>query len=324
MMAALVVANFTNIVAEFSGIAISLELFHISRFASVPICAVAVWLLVVKGSYRSVERIFLVACSIYACYIVSGILVKPDWGQAMFYSVRPIVLLDPGYITMLIAMVGTSISPWMQFYLQSAVVEKGITAKEYVQSRLEVIFGCILTDVVAFFIIVACAGAIWSVHPRDIKTAADAALGLKPFGQYAYLLFSAGLFNASFFAACILPLSTVYTVCEGLGFESGVNRRFHEAPIFYWLYTLLIAVGAAVILLPNFPLVPMILFSQVINGVLLPFVLIFMILLVNRRGLMKEWTNTGLYNLVAWASVAIMIGLTLALVAITIKDASAG
>src|SRR6185312_14216723 len=324
MMAALVVANFTNIVAEFSGIAISLELFHISRFVSVPICAVAVWLLVVKGSYRSVERIFLVACSIYACYIVSGILVKPDWGQAMFYSVRPIVLLDPGYITMLIAMVGTSISPWMQFYLQSAVVEKGITAKEYVQSRLEVIFGCILTDVVAFFIIVACAGAIWSVHPRDIKTAADAALGLKPFGQYAYLLFSAGLFNASFFAACILPLSTVYTVCEGLGFESGVNRRFHEAPIFYWLYTLLIAVGAAVILLPNFPLVPMILFSQVINGVLLPFVLIFMILLVNRRGLMKEWTNTGLYNLVSWASVAIMIGLTLALVAITIKDASAG
>lgn len=323
MMAALVVANFTNIVAEFSGIAISLELFHISRFVSVPICAVAVWLLVVKGSYRSVERIFLVACSIYACYIVSGILVKPDWGQAMFYSVRPIVLLDPGYITMLIAMVGTSISPWMQFYLQSAVVEKGITAKEYVQSRLEVIFGCILTDVVAFFIIVACAGAIWSVHPRDIKTAADAALGLKPFGQYAYLLFSAGLFNASFFAACILPLSTVYTVCEGLGFESGVNRRFHEAPIFYWLYTLLIAVGAAVILLPNFPLVPMILFSQVINGVLLPFVLIFMILLVNRRGLMKEWTNTGLYNLVSWASVAIMIGLTLALVAITIKDASA-
>ena len=324
MMAALVVANFTNIVAEFSGIAISLELFHISRFVSVPICAAAVWLLVVKGSYRSVERIFLVACSIYACYIVSGILVKPDWGQAMFYSVRPIVLLDPGYITMLIAMVGTSISPWMQFYLQSAVVEKGIGAKDYAKSRFEVILGCILTDVVAFFIIVACAGAIWSVHPRDIKTAADAALGLKPFGQYAYLLFSAGLFNASFFAACILPLSTVYTVCEGLGFESGVDRRFHEAPIFYWLYTLLIAVGAAVILLPNFPLVPMILFSQVINGVLLPFVLIFMILLVNRRGLMKEWTNTGLYNLVSWASVAIMIGLTLALVAITIKDASAG
>ena len=324
MMAALVVANFTNIVAEFSGIAISLELFHVSRFISVPVCAAAVWLLVVKGSYRSVERIFLVACSIYGCYIVSGILVKPDWGQAMLYSVRPIVLLDPGYITMLIAMVGTSISPWMQFYLQSAVVEKGITAKEYTQSRLEVILGCILTDVVAFFIIVACAGAIWSVHPRDIQTAADAALGLKPFGQYAYLLFSAGLFNASFFAACILPLSTVYTVCEGLGFESGVNRRFHEAPIFYWLYTLLIAVGAGVILLPNFPLVQMILFSQVINGVLLPFVLIFMILLVNRRGLMKEWTNSGLYNLVSWASVAIMIGLTLALVAITIKDASAG
>jgi Mn2+/Fe2+ NRAMP family transporter len=218
-------------------------------------------------------------------------------------------------------MVGTSIAPWMQFYLQSAIVEKGITAKEYVQSRLEVVLGCILTDVVAFFIIVACAGAIWSHGPRDITDAADAAVALKPFGQYAYLLFSAGLFNASFFAACILPLSTVYTVCEGLGFESGVDKRFHEAPIFYWLYTLLVVLGAAVVLIPNFPLVKMILFSQVINGVLLPFVLIYMVLLINKQGLMKEWTNSRSYNAIAWVSVAIMIGLTLALVAISIKQA---
>jgi len=324
MMFALVVANFTNIVAEFAGIASSLELFHISRYFSVPICAVAVWLLVVRGSYRSVEKVFLAACVIYVTYIISGILVKPDWKEAAIYSVKPILIFDSGYIFMLIGMVGTSISPWMQFYLQSAVVEKGITAKEYAQSRLEVILGCIVTDVVAFFIIVACAGAIWAHGPKDIENAADAAVALKPFGNYASLLFSAGLFNASFFAACILPLSTVYTVCEGLGFESGVDKRFDEAPIFYWLYTLLIAVGGAVILWPDFPLVKMILFSQVINGVLLPFVLIYMILLINKKGLMKEWTNSRFYNLISWSSVVIIIGLTLALVAISIKDVLPG
>jgi NRAMP (natural resistance-associated macrophage protein)-like metal ion transporter len=321
MMFALVLVNFTNVIAEFAGIASSLELFHISRYISVPLAAAAVWYLIVRGSYASVEKVFLLACCLYVTYIISGFLVKPDWREAALYSVKPILIFDTGYITMLIGMVGTSIAPWMQFYLQSAIVEKGITAKEYVQSRLEVVLGCILTDVVAFFIIVACAGAIWSHGPRDITDAADAAVALKPFGQYAYLLFSAGLFNASFFAACILPLSTVYTVCEGLGFESGVDKRFHEAPIFYWLYTLLVVLGAAVVLIPNFPLVKMILFSQVINGVLLPFVLIYMVLLINKQGLMKEWTNSRSYNAIAWVSVAIMIGLTLALVAISIKQA---
>ena len=319
MMAALVIANFTNVVAEFAGIATSLELFHISRYFSVPVAAAAVWYLIVKGSYRNVERIFLVACSIYVTYIVSGVLVKPDWKEAAIYSVKPILIFDSGYIYMLIGMVGTSIAPWMQFYLQAAVVEKGISAKEYVQSRLEVIIGCILTDVVAFFIIVACAGAIWAHGPKDIQSAGDAAVALKSFGQYAFLLFSLGLFNASFFAACILPLSTAYTVCEGLGFESGVDRKFSEAPVFYWLYTFLVVVGAAVVLIPQINLVQMVLFSQVINGVLLPFVLIYMILLINRKGLMKEWTNSAFYNGISWASVAIMIGLTLALVGITIK-----
>jgi Mn2+/Fe2+ NRAMP family transporter len=221
---------------------------------------------------------------------------------------------------MLIGMVGTSIAPWMQFYLQAAVVEKGVTAKEYKQSRVEVIVGCIVMTVIAFFIIVACAGAIYAERPRDIQNAADAALALRPFGPYAYLLFAAGLFNASLFAACILPLSTSYSVCEGLGFESGVNRRFREAPIFYWLFTSLIVVGAGVVLIPRFPLVRMILLSQVINGMLLPFILIFMTLLVNKRNLMHEWTNSRLYNLVAWAAVALMIGLTMALVAISIQD----
>jgi Mn2+/Fe2+ NRAMP family transporter len=319
-MIALVATNFTNVIAEFAGIASSLELFHISRYISVPICAVAVWLLIVRSTYRSVEKIFLVACSLYVTYIISAFLLKPDWKQAAIYSVKPSLMLDSGYITMLIAMVGTSIAPWMQFYLQSAIVEKGITAKEYVQSRIEVIVGCILTDVVAFFIIVSCATAIWSRGPKDINDAADAALALKPFGQYAYVLFSAGLFNASFFAACILPLSTVFTVCEGLGFESGVDKRFDEAPEFYWLFTLLVVLGAGVILWPNFPLVKMILWSQVINGVLLPVVLIYMVMLINRRSLMKEWTNSAAYNAIAWVAVAIMIGLTLALASITVQE----
>jgi len=221
---------------------------------------------------------------------------------------------------MLIGMVGTSIAPWMQFYLQAAIVEKGVTEKEYAKSRIEVIVGCIAMTVIAFFIVVACAGAIWTNGPRDINVPGDAAAALKPFGRYAFTLFAAGLFNASLFAASILPLSTAYSVCEGLGFESGVNKRFSEAPVFYWLYTLLIAVGAGLVLLPDFPLVKMILLSQVLNGVLLPVVLIFMILLINKPDLMGKWTNSRIYNFIAWASVVILIGLTLALVGITLRQ----
>jgi NRAMP (natural resistance-associated macrophage protein)-like metal ion transporter len=319
LMTVLVLANLTNVIAEFAGVASSLELFHISRYVSVPLAAVAVWLLVVKGNYQSVEKIFLFSCVLYVTYVISGILVKPDWKEAAVHSVQPVLLLDKGYIYMLIGMVGTTIAPWMQFYLQAAVVEKGITAKEYAESRIEVIVGCIMTSVIAFFIIVACAGAIYSVHPRDIQDAKDAALGLKPFGDYVFVLFGAGLFNASIFAACILPLSTAYSVCEGLGFEAGVNRRWREAPIFYSLYTLLIAGGAGVVLIPGFSLVKMILLSQVFNGVLLPFVLIFMVLLINKKDLMGDWTNSRGFNLVSWVTVVVMIGLTLALVGISLR-----
>ncbi|MBZ5578702.1 MAG: divalent metal cation transporter [Acidobacteriia bacterium] len=319
IMTLLVLANMTNVMAEFAGVASSLELFQVSRYISVPLAAVAVWFLVVKGNYKSVEKIFLVGCVLYITYVISGILVKPDWKTAAIYSVKPVLMLEPGYIFMLIGMVGTTIAPWMQFYLQSAVVEKGVSAKEYAASRVEVIVGCIMTDVVAFFIIVACAGAIYSVAPTDIQDAAQAAMALKPFGKYAFLLFSAGLFNASIFAACILPLSTAYTVCEGLGFESGVNRRISEAPIFYTLYTLLIVVGAGVVLIPRFPLVRMILLSQVLNGMLLPFVLIFMIKLINKHDLMHEWVNPRWFNLISWLTVVIMIGLTLALLGITLR-----
>ena len=325
MMAALLLANLTNVMANFAGIASSLELFGLSRYITVPLAATGVSLLVVKGTYDRIEKIFLIACALYVAYIIAGILVRPDWEQAMLHSVQPVLLIDPGYITMLIGMVGTSVAPWMQFYLQAAVVEKGVTAKQYAESRIEVIVGCIVMTVIAFFIIVACAGAIWAVDgPTDITDAAQAAKALQPFGQYAYLLFSAGLFNASLFAACILPLSTAYTVCEGLGFPSGVNNRFSEARIFYYLFGFLVVVGAGTVLLPGFPLVGMILFSQVFNGVLLPFVLIFMVILINKHDLMKEWTNSRLYNLVAWASVAIMIGLTVALTVITIQELTGG
>jgi NRAMP (natural resistance-associated macrophage protein)-like metal ion transporter len=319
MMALLVFTNLTNVMAEFAGVASSLELFHVSRYISVPLAALAVWFLVVKGNYQSVEKIFLFACVFYVTYVVSGFLVKPDWREAAIYSVKPVLLLEPAYIYMLIGMVGTTIAPWMQFYLQAAVVEKGITAKEYSESRVEVIVGCFMTSVIAFFIIVACAGAIYSVMPRDIDDAAQAALGLRPFGEYAFLLFSAGLFNASIFAASILPLSTAYTVCEGLGFEAGVNRRMGEAPVFYTLYTLLIAVGAGVVLIPGFPLVRMIVLSQVLNGMLLPFVLIPMVVLINKRDLMGEWVNPRWFNFVSWIVVVVMIGLTLAYAGITLR-----
>jgi Mn2+/Fe2+ NRAMP family transporter len=321
VMSLLVITNLTNVMAEFAGIAGSLELepFSVSRYISVPICAIVVWLLVVRGTYAGVEKIFLVISVVYLSYVASAILLRPNWGDAIVYSVKPELTLEPGYIGMLVAMVGTSVAPWMQFYLQSAIVEKGITERDYRASRFEVIFGCIASMVIAFFIIVACAAAIWSVEPRDINSAAEAAIALKPFGKYAYLLFSVGLFNASLFAASILPLSTAYSVCEGMGFEAGVNRRFREAPIFYWLYTLLIAIGAGIVLVPDFPLIKMILWSQVLNGVLLPVVLIFMVLLINKTDLMGQWTNSRFYNLVAWVAVVILIGLTLVLAGNTIR-----
>jgi Mn2+/Fe2+ NRAMP family transporter len=307
-------------IADFAGVAESLGIFGVPAWLSVPLGAVAVWFLIVRANYNRVEKIFLWACVVYIAYIISGILIHPNWKEAAIYSVRPVLMLEPSYITMIVGMVGTSIAPWMQFYLQAAVVEKGITAKEYTESRVEVIVGCIVMAVTAFFIIVACAGAIWSVRPRDIQTGAEAALGLKPFGQAAFILFAAGLFNASLFAATILPISTAYTVCEALGFESGVNQRFREAPFFYWLFTGLIVIGAGVVLVPQLPRVKVILLSQVINGVLLPVVLIFMILLINKTGLMKEWVNSRFYNVVSWIGVAVMIGLSLALVGLTVKD----
>ena len=317
LMLALVVTNFGNIVAEFAGVASSLELFGISRFIVVPLAAVVVWLLVVKGTYESVEKIFLTASAFYLCYVVSGVLAHPDWKAAVVGTVsRPptTAIRNYSYVFMLISLVGTTIAPWMQFYLQASIVEKGITARQYRMSRWDVIIGCIFTDVVAWFIIVACAATLYAVGNTDIKDAADAAQALRPLaGQYAYLLFAAGLFNASLFAASILPISTAYAVCEGLGFESGLDKKFHEAPVFYWLYTLLIVFGAAVLLLPHIPLIHVMAVSQTVNGIVLPFVLIFMLLLANDKELMGEHTNSRWFNVVAWVTVVVMIALTLIL-----------
>jgi NRAMP (natural resistance-associated macrophage protein)-like metal ion transporter len=315
MMLGILIINFGNVVTEFIGIATSLELFGLSRYVTVPVCAVIVWLIVVKGQYKSVEKVFLAASFFYVTYIFAGALAHPAWKVATAATFKPpewAKFRDQAYLYMVIGVVGTTIAPWMQFYLQSSIVEKGVTRRGLQASRWDVITGCIFTDVVAWFIIVACAATLYVHGFRDIKYAADAAQALKPLaGQYAYILFAVGLFNASLFAASILPLSTAYTVCEGLGFESGVDKKFSDAPFFYWLYTLLIAAGGAVLLIPGLPLVKIAVLSQVVNGVVLPFVLIFMLLLINKKELMGEYVNTHLFNAVAWLTTIVMIALTL-------------
>ncbi len=324
VMGLLLLVNFTNIAANFAGIAGAMELLPVSRYMSVPLGALLVWVLVVKGTYQSVEKIFLSASAFYMAYVISAVLVEPDWGIAMGSAVRPAFVADRDYVAVMIGMVGTSVAPWMQFYLQAAIVEKGIDTKQYHDTRIEVILGCVMMAVVAFFIIVACAGAIWEGGPRHIESPAEAAQALLPLGPYASALFAAGLLCSSLFASSILPLSTAYTVCEGLGLESGVDHDFDEAPTFYWMYTLLVAVGAGVVLIPGFPIVRMILLSQVLNGILLPVVMIFMIKLVNRRDLMHEWTNGRVYNLIASAAVVIMIGLSVLLVVFPLLPAGHG
>ena len=316
MMLGLIITNFGNVVAEFAGIASSLELFHISRFISVPVAGVLVWLLVVKGSYKSVEKIFLAASLFYFAYIIAGVLAGPSWRDAFVATFKPPTpvrrFTRPAYIYMIIGVVGTTIAPWMQFYLQSSIVEKGITAREYRASRWDVILGCLFTDIVAWFIVVACAATLYAHGVRQIRDAADAAQALRPLtGEFSYILFAAGLFNASLFAASILPISTAYTVCEGLGFESGVDKKFSEAKVFYWLYTLLLIAGGAVILMPNIPLVKISILSQVVNGIVLPFVLIFMLLLVNKSELMGPHVNGTWFNFIAWATTITMIVLTI-------------
>lgn len=317
LMLALVVTNFGNIMAEFAGVASSLQLFGLSKYAVIPPAAAIVWLMVVRGTYASVEKIFLMASGFYVCYIVAGVLAHPDWRtatEATLTTPAQAGFRNYGYLYMVIGLVGTTIAPWMQFYLQASVVEKGITSRQYRESRWDVVIGCLFAAIVAWFIIVACAATLNRTGVTGIRDAADAAQALRPLaGEYAYLLFAAGLFNASLFAASILPISTSYAVCEGLGFESGLDKKFHEAPVFYWLYTALIVAGAGVLLVPGFPLTHIMVLSQVINGVLLPFVLFFMLNLTNDRELMGDYVNSRAFNVVAWLTVIIMFGLTAAM-----------
>jgi NRAMP (natural resistance-associated macrophage protein)-like metal ion transporter len=317
MMILLVIVNFTNVITEFTGIAGSMGLFHVSKYISVPAAAVFVWLLVVKGDYKKVEKIFLIASVFYIAYIIAGVLSGPNWHEAVVETIKLPARkywFDKPYLYMTIGVVGTTITPWMQFYLQSSIVEKGVTVKQYKASRLDVIIGSIFTDVVAWFIVVACAATLFAHGIHDIPDASVAAQAMKPLaGDYAFLLFAAGLFNASLFAASILPLSTVYTVCEGLGFESGLDKSFEQAPFFYWFYTLLIGLGAAAVLIPNFPMVKVAILSQVLDGVLLPVVLFFMLRLVNKHELMGKYTNSLSFNLIAWTTAVVMTGLSLVL-----------
>jgi Mn2+/Fe2+ NRAMP family transporter len=308
-------ADFGNIAAEFAGLASGMGIFGVSKYIAVPLGALLVWSVIVRGSYKPVERVLLLLSLIYFTYPISAFLARPDWKLAIENTIIPQFNSDPGYLVMIVGLIGTTITPWMQFYLQASIVEKGVSKRDYPMSRLDVIFGCIVTDVIAFFIVVACAATIFHSQHREITDVAEAARALAPFaGKFASMLFAVGLVNASLMSAAILPLATSYNICEGLGFESGIDKRFGEAKIFYGLYTALIVCGAGFVLIPGLPLLKVILISQVANGVLLPFVLVFMLKLVNRERLMGEYRNGIWGNSIAWATSIIMIGLTIVMI----------
>ncbi|MEQ1353622.1 MAG: divalent metal cation transporter, partial [Candidatus Acidiferrum sp.] len=304
--------DLANVVAEFAGVAAAMEIFHVSKYIAVPIAALIVWFLVLKGTYRQVEVIFLVACGFYVTYIVSAVMAKPDWFLAAKATVIPSIQFNSNYLLMLTGLIGTTIAPWQFFYLQAGYVEKKVGPSQYPKARADVLVGSISCMVIVFFIIVCTAATLYATGQRDITEAKDAARALIPLaGKWAGYLFAFGLLNASLFAASILPLSTAHVICEGLGFEAGIDHKFKDAKIFYWLYTILIVVGAGVVLLPHAPLWKILIFSQVGNGFWLPVVVIFILLLVNRRDLMGDYVNTTTFNVIAWITAIFMIALTL-------------
>lgn len=316
IMVVLLFVNFGNTLAEFSGIAVSAAIFGVPPYVSLPLAALFVWVLVVRGSYRSVERVFLIASALYVTYIISGFLAHPDWKLAAVNTFIPHITLSAAYVTMLVGLVGTTIAPWMQFYIQASVVEKEVPLKYLNYSRLDAITGSIVTNVVAFFIVVACAATIFA-NGIPVNTVADISAALAPLaGNYAAVLFAFGFLNASLFAASILPLSTATYVCEGLGLESGVSKTFSDAPVFHGLYAGIIALAALIISIPNVPLLSILYLSQVGNGILLPFVLIYMLVIANDKKIMGEYVNTRLFNYIAWATVIVMIGLSTTLIVV--------
>ncbi|HEV2491414.1 MAG TPA: Nramp family divalent metal transporter [Candidatus Acidoferrales bacterium] len=315
VMVAGLAVDLSNTVAEFAGVAASMEIFGVSRFISVPIAAIIVWVLVVYGTYRRVEKIFLVACVFYVSYVASAFLAKPDWLLATKQTFIPEIHLTAPYLLVLTALIGTSVAPWQFFYLQASYVEKKVGPRQYKHARMDVLVGSISCMVIVFFIIVCTAATLHKSGVTQITDAAQAATALTPLaGKWAGMLFAFGLLNASLFSASVLPLSTAHVICEGLGFEAGIDHKFNDAKMFYGLYTALIVIGGGIILLPNAPLLKILVLSQVANGVWLPIVMVLILLLIRRKDLMGEHVNGRFFNLVAWVISIALIVVTLALV----------
>ena len=311
-LSTLFVANLATTVAEFAGIAASLEIFHISRYFSVPVTAAVIWIVVVKGSFKFVERVLLGLSLVYIAYVVSGVMAHPNWHEVMRATVTPHLSASPGFLFLAIAVIGTTITPWMQFFLQSTVVDKGLRIESYVYEKWDVDIGSFLSDLVAFFIVVAC-GATIHASGAKIETAADAAIALRPLaGNYAAILFAVGLFSASLLSAAVLPLSTAYTYCEAFGWEIWHLPAVFGSPDILRMYTLTILFGALVVLSPNLGLIDAMVNSQAVCGILLPVILVFMLKLINRRDVMGNYTNSRIFNIIVWAMAVILIVMTVA------------
>ena len=311
----LLFADILNTTTEFAGVAGSMQIFHVNKYISVPLVAFAVWILVVKGTYRIAERIFLVFSVALLSYVVSAIMGHPNWGEVGSAIINPHMQYDFGYISTIIGLIGTTIAPWMLFYMQAAVIEKKLKPEDYKYTVWDVIIGCTATIVVAFFIMVACASTLYvNGHGTEITDASVAAAALKPFaGALASEVFAFGLFIASIFSATILPVATSFYVCEAFGFEAGIDKKWREAPQFYWLYTTIIVIGAGIILIPNAPLIQISLWSQRIDGMMLPIVLICMMLLINNKDIMGKHTNRKLGNIIGWTAIIIIVILSITL-----------
>ena len=310
-LSVLLVANLATTIAEFAGIAASLEIFRISRYISVPVAAIGVWFLVVRGNFKTVERVFLVLTLLYGTYVVSGILAHPDWHLVARSIIHPASKITTDYLLLLVAVIGTTITPWMQFFLQATVVDKGVDVKNYKYQKADVLIGSFLTDLVSFFIMVAAAATLYHVGkgPVPIGRAEQLAEALRPLASgFATALFAIGLFAASLLASAVLPLSTAYTFTEAFGFEIGISRRLREAPAFYGIYTSAIVIGAGAALLPRFDPLKAMVWSQVVNGMLLPVILIFMVRLINNKDIMGEYTNSRWYNAIVWITVVALVG----------------
>lgn len=317
ILALLLFVNLANTVSEFAGVAASMEIFGVSKYISVPLAAIGVWFLIVKGNYKSVERIFLVASAIFLTYVISGVISHPNWGEVGAALTTPTFHLDVGYVTIFVTIIGTTIAPWMQFYQQSSIVDKGIQIKDYAYERVDVVVGSLFAVFVASFITIACASTIYK-SGLNIESAKDAALALGPLaGKYASGLFALGLLNASLFSAAILPLSTSYTVCEAFGWENSLQRDLKAAPIFFGIYTALIILGAGIILLPIQSLIKAMMISQTFNGVLLPVILILMLVLINDKRIMGRFTNGRIFNVLAWVTSIVLILLATVLIVVT-------